>query len=129
MRLDVAGHLIEAHSEGGIETCFQVPAFDVCLDIGRCPPGATTRSTLLLTHGHIDHAAGLPYWISMRAMNGLAPPRVFVPKASHGAIARMLAAWTELQSNAEQCELIPLEPGAEIPVRGGFARTFASPHR
>jgi len=129
MRLEVGGHVIEAHSEGGIETCFQVPAFDVCLDIGRCPPGAAARSTLLLTHGHIDHAAGLPYWISMRSMGGQHATRVFVPKAAFGPIQRILAAWTELQADTEVCDLVALEPGARVPVRGGYAMTFASPHR
>lgn len=129
LRLDVAGHVIDAVSVGGIETCFQLPAFDLCLDIGRCPPGADARSTLLITHGHIDHAAGLPYWVSMRAMMHRHGTRVALPRAAAGPLGRILDAWTELQTDTDQVRLLPLDPGDTIPIRGGFARTFASPHR
>src|SRR5262245_53930136 len=79
MELTLAGHQVRALSVGGIETCFELPAFDVCLDIGRCPAGAERRGTLLLTHAHIDHAAGIPYFISMRALLKLPEPRVVMP--------------------------------------------------
>ena len=129
IRLDVAGQGVDAVSIGGIETCFQVPAFDVCLDIGRCPPGAVQRSTLLLTHGHIDHAAGLPYWVSMRAMYHRSPTRVALPRAALGPLSRILEAWTELQTDTDRVELLPLEPGDTLRLHNGYARTFASPHR
>lgn len=128
-RLELAGHVIDAVSVGGIETCFQVPAFDVCLDIGRCPPGADARSTLLLTHGHIDHAAGLPYWVSMRAMMHRSSTKVALPKAAAGPLGRILDAWGELQTDTDRVKLMPLEPGDTVPIRGGYARAFASPHR
>lgn len=129
LRLELAGQVVDAVSVGGVETCFQVPAFDACLDIGRCPPGAAAQSTLLLTHGHIDHAAGLPYWVSLRSMMGRKPTRVALPRSAAGPLGRILAAWTELQSDTDQVELIPVEPGDTIPLRNGWARTFASPHR
>ncbi len=129
-RLELAGLQVEALSVGGIETSYQVPAFDVAIDIGRCPPSAVRMGTLLLTHGHIDHAAGLPYYVSMRGMTGQSPPRVFVPAASHDAITRILDAWRDLQADTDRCMLIPTNPGDRIPLKNGsFARAFGSPHR
>lgn len=125
-----AGLLLRAISAGGIETCFQVPDFELCLDIGRCPPGAERWPTLLLTHGHIDHAAGLPYYVSLRRLYGYPPARVYCPAASVEPIRKILSAWTELQTNSEECELIGVRPGDLIPLgKGRWARAFASPHR
>jgi ribonuclease Z len=130
MQVTLAGIAIDAVSIGGVETCFQVPSFDVCLDIGRCPPGAEKRSNLLLTHGHIDHAAGLPYYISMRALMKASPPRIFCPPRAIEPIQKMLSAWSELQADTERCALLPAAPGTDLPIKGDlYARAFHAPHR
>ena len=130
MDLDVGGHRIIAHSVGGIETCFQLPALDLCLDIGRCPRGAEHRRVLLLTHGHIDHAAGLPYFVAMRDLLGMHPPRVFCPAEAEAPLRTILEAWGELGTSADRCTLVGLSPGDTVPLKADcFARAFRSPHR
>jgi ribonuclease Z len=130
MELTLAGHAIRALSIGGIETCFEIPAFDVLLDIGRCPPGSERRSTLLLTHAHIDHAAGLPYFVSMRSLMKHSPPRIFCPEPAHPHLARILEAWVELQADTDRCTLAPVKSGDTIPLANdSYARVFSSPHR
>lgn len=128
--LNVGGLEIEALSIGGVETCYQVPAFDVCLDIGRCPPGAERRPVLLLTHAHIDHAAGLPYYVSMRGLASLTPPRVYCPAADREGLQAVLDAWSRLQADSARCRLVGVKPGDEIRLpRDHVARPFRSPHR
>jgi ribonuclease Z len=128
--LELAGQRIRAFSIGGIETCFQLPDYNLNLDIGRCPPGAEKQSTLLLTHGHIDHAAGLPYYVSMRGLLNLSPPRVFAPVESEPVLAEILRGWARLQSDSLRCVLTGVAPGESIPLsKERFARTFRSPHR
>ena len=130
MRVDLAGHVIEAHSVGGIETCFQIPSFDCCLDIGRCPPGALRQSRLLLTHAHMDHAAGLPYYVSLRAMLNLPAPKVYCPRGTSDTLQKILDLWTKLDSNANRCELIPVDPQTSFTLGGDrVVTTFRSPHR
>ncbi|MEM7678948.1 MAG: MBL fold metallo-hydrolase, partial [Myxococcota bacterium] len=130
VRLQLGGLNINAHSIGGVETCFQVPDFDICLDIGRCPTGAEKRSVLLLTHAHIDHAAGLPYYVSIRSLMNLRPPRIFCPSHDRDALQAILNAWTKLQADSDRCQLNGVKPGDEIRLpRGHVARTFRSPHR
>lgn len=129
-QLSVAGHDIHAISAGGIETCYHLPGFDLCLDIGRCPPGAERANRLLLTHAHIDHAAGLPYYVSLRGLIGAPPPRVFCPAADRDALWHILEAWSALQADSDRCELIGVEPGEKIELgRSVYAQTFRSPHR
>ena len=130
VRLDLVGHRIEALSVGGIETCFQVPAYDLCFDIGRCPPGADNRSVLLLTHGHIDHAAGLPYYVSLRALKNLSEPRVYCPAPSLAGVNAVLEAWTQLDADTSKCSVTGVSAGDQIELKHrAYARVFRSPHR
>jgi ribonuclease Z len=130
MEVRLAGQVVEALSIGGVETCFQLPAFDCCLDIGRCPPGAIGRRRLLLTHAHMDHAAGLPYFVSMRAMRHLSPPKIYCPASAQADLQTILDAWTRLDADASRCELVGLAPGERVPLGGdALAETFAARHR
>lgn len=128
--LDLGGLQIEAFSVGGVETCYQIPEFDICLDIGRCPPGAERRDVLLLTHAHIDHAGGLPYYVSLRGLMNLTPPKVFCPLADRDRLQSILDGWAALQADSDRCQLIGVQPGDEIRLpRGHIARPYRSPHR
>lgn len=129
-QLDLAGHRIEAVSVGGVETCFRVPGFDVCLDIGRSPRGAEREATLLLTHAHIDHAAGLPYYVSLRGLMGAPAPRVFCPAADRDTLWHILETWSTLQADSDRCTLEGVKPGDRIELgKSRFATVFRSPHR
>lgn len=129
-RIEAAGQVIHALSVGGIETCFEVPAYDCNLDIGRCPPGALRRNRLLLTHAHMDHAAGLPYYVSMRAMQGMRPPRVYCPASVKDQLQKILNLWTDLDSDADRCTLVGLEAGERFALGGDKeCLSFASTHR
>lgn len=130
MLLQLGGLSLDAHSIGGVETCFQLPDFGLCLDIGRCPEGAIRQDRLLLTHAHIDHAAGLPYYISMRSMRHQSPPEIYCPAPSHPILQRLLATWAELQADTLLCRLNPVRAGDRIPLpNDAFAHVFRSPHR
>jgi mRNA degradation ribonuclease J1/J2 len=50
---------IEGFSVAGIETSIVVPTLKVVLDMGRCSSAAVSHSTVLVSHGHLDHAGAL----------------------------------------------------------------------
>ena len=53
--IPLAGIAVDALSVGGLETCIQIPGWDLAFDIGRCPPSVVSRSHVLFTHAHMDH--------------------------------------------------------------------------
>ncbi len=113
-RLELAGIEIEAVSAAGLETCIQVPSWDLCFDIGRCPPTAVKRKRVLFTHGHIDHMGGVAHHASLRDMWGMAPPEYWVPEHYSEAFGDLLSAWRRLDHSDLPCRVRTVAAGDEI---------------
>ena len=128
--LKVGGHEIVAVSVGGLETCIELPGLRLCFDIGRCPPTAVRRPTVLLTHAHVDHAGGLATHAAMRDLLGMAPPTWIVPVPNAPDVHALLEVWRRLDRSGMPATIVPASPGDRIPLEGGrFAVPFRVPHR
>lgn len=129
-QLTLAGIPVDAVSVGGLETCIQLPGFDVAFDMGRARRSAVARPTVLFTHAHIDHMGDVAAHAATRSMMGMKPPRYGVPEENVAAFQRLLDAWADLDGGTLDCEVIPSRPGTEIKVKKGIvARAFRVLHR
>lgn len=128
--LQLAGVAVDPLSVGGVETCIQLPGFDVAFDIGRCPRSAVSRSTILFTHAHMDHMGGVATHAATRSLIGAKPPTYVIPRENVDAFAELFAAWRRLDKSDLSHEVVPLSPGEShrLPCRL-LARAFRSPHR
>ena len=68
------------YSVAGEETVVQVPELNVCFDIGRSPHFELTSDIVCISHGHMDHIAGLGYYLSERYFQGMKPGTVILPR-------------------------------------------------
>ena len=68
VRVAAAGVEIEGVSIAGHESFYKVPAFHALLDFGRAPEDTVSYANVFLTHGHLDHAAGLAHHASRRRL-------------------------------------------------------------
>lgn len=100
--LDLSGQRIRALSVGGVENCYQLSAFDACLDIGRCPPGSSNAQTLLLTMPISITPRVCPITFRCLKHGPQLLPRIWCPAASLPALSRILEAWGELQADTER---------------------------
>lgn len=104
-------------TEGGIQTCVRVKPLQILFDIGRCPQAAVGFPRLLLTHGHLDHAAGLPYYISQRSMRNQTPPEIFLVPELVEPLTKILDIYSEIEGFQYPYKLIPVEPGVRYPLK------------
>lgn len=122
--LDIIGY-----SVGGEETVIAVPQLDVCFDIGKAPDQFVPINHVLLTHGHMDHAAGIAYHLSHRQFCGQAQGTVLTPPSTIEPIRQILDAWGRLDGSRIPANLVPARPGDEYRIKPNLiARVFPTKH-
>ena len=120
---------IDGASRAGEETWVRVRPPGVVFDVGR---GATQLSgvqDLFLSHGHLDHALGLPYVLSLRTVHNSKSTRVYAPAAIVDGLERLIGAAESLEGAEYDYEIHPLEPGDKISVsRDLGVEAFSTDH-
>ncbi|MCK4629741.1 MAG: MBL fold metallo-hydrolase [Sedimentisphaerales bacterium] len=122
--LDILGY-----SVGGEETVVAVPSLDVCFDVGKAPEELLSVNHVLLSHGHMDHAAGIAYYCSQRDFREMAPGTVLLPESLAPAVEHLLDCWARIDGTRPPGHIIPMAPGREYEIRRNlFAFAFATNH-
>lgn len=122
--LDIIGYSVAAE-----ETVIAMPQLDVCFDIGKAPDQVISINHVLLTHGHIDHAAGLAYYLSHRNFCGQSPGTILAPLSLLEPIKQILDAWGNLDGSKVPVKLVGIKPGDEYPIKPNlFTRVFPTKH-
>ena len=121
-------HLI-GYSVAGEESVVQVPELNVCFDIGRCPYFALTSDIVCISHGHMDHIAGIAYYLSQRAFQGMKAGTIIVPQEIERSVDAMLRCWRDVERQGTPYQIIGVAPGQLHQVRKDFGiRSFATHH-
>jgi ribonuclease Z len=104
-------------SMAGEETFFVAPEMNLGFDLGRCPREVLGVDNVFLTHGHMDHAAGLAYYFSQRMFIDNRPGSLFAPEPLVGPIHRLLRAWADIDGHEPPGNVQPAFAGTDIPLR------------
>lgn len=121
-------------SIAALATAFATARFSTAVDMGRCSALLAAQETVLLTHCHSDHIAGLIAWFSAhtRRHRGC-PTRVVVPEEKRAALLAALEIWPDFDGVRRRISLnetlVGAGPGATIELaHGGAATAFPVRH-
>lgn len=122
--------LLAGRSIAGLETCIEVPALKLLLDLGCCSRTAVNQPLVLLSHGHLDHIGAIAQHAARRALLGMEPGSYVVPASIFEQVERLFNAAGDLDGQVIPRQVIALEPGREQPLgKGRWLRAFETFHR
>jgi ribonuclease Z len=121
---------IEGVSRAGNETWFRVRELGISLDIGRCPDTLVGMQNIFITHAHLDHALGVPYYGAQRRLYRLGVGNVFVPAETADDFRALIALHEKMAQTEYAIELVPLAPGERWRLRRDlFVRAHRATHK
>lgn len=129
-RLRTEHFTIEGRSRAGHETYFRVRELGIALDVGRCPDILIGTPNLLVTHAHLDHAVGIPFYAGQRHLQRLSGGNVFVPSEALDDFRELMRIHERLEGTQYDIELIGLAPNDTYRLgRNHVVRAHQSTHR
>ncbi|MSR69656.1 MAG: MBL fold metallo-hydrolase [Phycisphaerales bacterium] len=120
---------VQGISVAGEQTAVGIPEYNIVFDIGLCPRPVLSAPILALSHTHMDHVAGLPYYFSQRFFQKLPTGKCYCPAVMAEPLRAMMRSWIALERQETPFEIVGMEPGDEVEVKPNtYLRAHASSH-
>ena len=120
---------VQGVSVAGEQTVVQIPELDIVFDMGQCTRASLSSGTVALSHAHMDHLGGLPYWLSQRHFQKLGCGRIVCHPELVGPLERMIQSWVDLEQQKTPFEITPLPPGEDLQLKSNLVlRSFETKH-
>jgi len=117
-------------TRAGIGTCFLLPSLDIAFDVAQGFLELARVSRFFITHGHMDHASGIPYLISQRALAHVTAPIFYMPESMVLPMKNIISNWEEIEGYKYQYYFHPIQVGEEVMLRADLlVRPFTAYHR
>ena len=121
---------IEGRSRAGHETYFRVRELGVGLDVGRGPDILVHVPHIFITHAHLDHAVGIPFYAGQRHLQGMHGGTVYLPDESADDVRGILALYEKMAGTRFDIDVRGVAIGEEIRFsRTHAVRAHAASHR
>jgi ribonuclease Z len=118
--LFVPPYRIQGVSIAGEQTVVHVPELDLAFDIGLCPRIALSARHVALSHGHMDHIAGLPYYFSQRIFQQMGQGTCVCHARIAPAIENMMRSWVDLERQRTPHQIVGIEPDEQVEIKNNL---------
>lgn len=118
------------HSLSGIRTAIAMPELSLSFDVSQGYPFLLNLKQFFLSHGHLDHAAGIPYIISQKAMTSQEPGKFYMPASLVEPMTEIMKIWSQIEGHNYKYNFIPVTADDEIHLnQQSYIKVFPTTHR
>jgi len=111
-------------------TCVIMPEYSLCFDLGPGLESSVPMEHFFVTHAHLDHAAGIPYIISLKTLNKTKSPIFYLNETMLEPMHEIMNQWMKMEGHQYDFEFRSVGLGEDIPLNNEtFVRVFPTVHR
>lgn len=100
---------LQGFSVAGEETVIALPEMNLAFDVGRAPREIIGLDYVCLSHGHMDHSAGLAYYFSQRNFQGASPGCVLVHHKLVNPIQELMQVWGRIEGHVSPARIVGVD--------------------
>lgn len=127
---EAAGLKFFGLSLSGIRTAISMPEYGISFDAAQGYPHTLRMKKFFISHGHLDHAAGIPYIISQKAMHNEPPPVFYMPPSLVEPLTEIMKLWAKIEDHTYTLRFEPVSPDTCVELSPqACVRVFKTTHR
>lgn len=117
-------------SLSGIRTAISMPELSLSFDVAQGYPYLLNLKHFFVSHGHMDHAAGIPYIISQKAMNSQEPAQFYMPPSLVEPLDQIMKLWEKIEKHEYKYNFVGVQADDEFALNPTtYVKVFPTTHR
>jgi len=117
-------------SLAGCRTSLFIPELKIGFDAGFPFPFQLGIDKFFITHGHLDHAAAIPFIISQKNLNNQKIAQFYMPETLVQPLTEIITMWQKIELHSYEFDFIPSIPAQPIFINSQFfVKSFKAHHR